>query len=89
MTGLIDIRASARTICTGCIALPRTKVAHNIYKMLEKTFMKDKSAMDTEEAKDMELDEEGKPVKKAGHTAVPSPGSEMTHKKSKGIRKKR
>ena len=51
--------------------------------------MKDKSAMDTEEAKDMELDEEGKPVKKAGHTAVPSPGSEMTHKKSKGIKKKR
>lgn len=51
--------------------------------------MKDKTAMDTEEAKDMELDEEGKPVKKAGHAAVPSPASEMTHRKSKGTRKSR
>lgn len=57
--------------------------------MLDKTTMKDKTVMDTEEAKDMELDEEGKPVKKAGHTAVPSPASEMTHKKSKGTRKAR
>lgn len=57
--------------------------------MLVIAAMKDKTALDTEEAKDIELDEEGKPVKKAGHTAVPSPASEMTHKKSKGTRKAR
>lgn len=51
--------------------------------------MKDKTTMDTEEVKDMELDEEGKPVKKVGHTAIPAPASEMTHKKSKGTRKAR
>lgn len=51
--------------------------------------MKDESAIDTEEAKDIELDEEARPVKKAGHTVVPSPASEMTHKKSKGTRKAR
>ncbi len=39
-----------------------------------------------EEAKDMELDEEARPTKKAGNTQVPSPETGH-HKRIKGTRK--
>jgi hypothetical protein len=40
----------------------------------------------TEEAKDLELDEEARPVKKAGNTQIPE-GAGTSHKKRKGTRK--
>ncbi len=40
----------------------------------------------TEEAKDLELDEEARPVKKAGNAQIPE-GVGPSHKKRKGTRK--
>jgi hypothetical protein len=40
----------------------------------------------TEDAKDLELDEEARPVKKASNTQIPE-GAGPSHKKRKGTRK--
>ena len=48
-----------------------------------------KPGVEVEEAKDMDLDEQARPTKKAGRTALPSPEFKVTHKRLKGTRKAR
>lgn len=46
-----------------------------------------KPGIEAEEAKEMDLDEQARPTKKAGHTPLPSPEFKIAHKKIKGTRK--
>lgn len=47
----------------------------------------DRQRSSPEEVKDMELDEQPRPTRKAGRTAVPSPQEGTEHKRIKGTRK--
>lgn len=48
-----------------------------------------KQAIEVEEAKEMDLDEQARPTKKAGRAPLPSPEFKIAHKKLKGTRKAR
>jgi hypothetical protein len=64
-----------------------TTTHNNTYHMANKEQERPVAGASPEEVKDRELDEQPRPTRKAGHTAVPSPEEGTEHKRIKGTRK--